>query len=150
MPYQALSRNMREWARLRPSLNLGSSSHNKLTIHHTWETFFPQRKNLRLHGKLFFFNEEITWRCGNAKLCNKIQCNKSGIKLSSSTSLQIKHKNVGISLLTNAKIKEWLYESNMKNLQNCLSSDLLYFHDHRNLTRNQEASNLRMYSTSFD
>ena len=34
-PYQALSRNVREWARLTPSLNRDSRPHKKLTIHPT-------------------------------------------------------------------------------------------------------------------
>ena len=50
-PYQALSRNVREWARWRLSLNADSRPQNKLTIHHTcllnfldhasWKPTFP-------------------------------------------------------------------------------------------------------------
>ena len=46
-PYQALFRNVREWARLTPSLNRDSRPHKKLTIHHT-NFLIKQAENLRL------------------------------------------------------------------------------------------------------
>lgn len=64
-PYQALSRNVREWARLRTSLNPDSRPHTKLTIHHTLhkKTFFFQGKNLhenlRLREKLRVYRSII-------------------------------------------------------------------------------------------
>ena len=59
-PYQVLSKNVREWARLRPSRNRDSRTHNNLTIPHHLHgkvTLLVQPKptqKLQLHGKFYF------------------------------------------------------------------------------------------------